>query len=313
MIVAADTRILTNKGYLRTRDHRLAALAQPESRSTVNYPVFCKPIGEQPLFEYRTNLGQSLVCNAQWEIDSPISINIINKPFFGSYEHSSRLGAILGMLSHGLIDLKNHFAFINSTDKGIQDDVNFLIEIHCNDTRKLSIEQYIQNDYIGGSQLFDTVASFEQDPILLTYAVPEIIWNANRDIVRDYISALPRLEFVKQEDYNYVSILTLRNNLFARQVQMLLQNFGIITKIFDENKIGMDMFAFGKFVANIGVYTNSHKFIDHVYSLYDRAVAKPTSSYATIVSAKPYEKVACSKIYSDEFIVANGIVINPIK
>lgn len=313
MIVAADTRILTNHGYLRTRDHRLATLAQPEAKSTANYPIFCKPIGEQPLFEYIIDLGNSLVCNEQWDVGSNIFVGVINNTSFGSYKHSSRVGAILGMLSHGLIDLKNHFAFINSLEKEIQEDVEYFLNVYRRDTRELSLEQYVQNDYTGGSQLFDVVASIEPDPILLTHAVPEVIWIGNCDVVRDYLSALPRIEVVRQVDHNYVSVLTLRNNLFARQVQMLLQNFGVISKIFNDNEITMDMFAFGKYVANIGIYNNSHKFIDHVYSLYDRAIAKPTSSYATIVSAKPYEKVACSKIYSDEFIIANGIVINPVK
>lgn len=306
MIVSADSRVLTNHGYLRTKDHRLAPLALPAAKGMLDNAIFCKTHQNRELFCYTTDLGFQLITSGLFEIGQRVGLQGRTGQF-GTW-NDAECATLFGLSAKAIISEKERCILITSEKE--KDQIQELIHLKTADNR--TIELFIPNEFnIGGSHLFDLVAKYEASPAVLNYCVPEIIFEADYDSTKAYLAAIARSKDVKRLNHNYVQIFSLSNNLFARQVQMLLLNNGIVTKITESNGIAMNLFDFSIFVGKIGIYGNSHDQIDYTFSLFDRATAEPSPSFATIISAKPSEKLSCSQIISDNNIVINGFVINP--
>lgn len=305
MIISADSRVLTNHGYLRTKDYRLAPLALPAAKGISDNVIFCKTHQDKQLFCYTTDLGFQLVTAGVFENGQRIGL----QGRTGQFGTWSDVGCatLFGLSAHAVISEKERCILIACEKE--KEEIQELIRSKTSDNR--TVELFIPNEFnVGGSHLFDLVAKYESSPAVLNYSVPEIIFEADYDSTKAYLAAVARSKRVRRIDHNYVQIFDLPNNLFARQIQMLLLNNGIVAKITETNGIAMNLFDFSIFVGKIGIYGKSHDQIDYIFSLFDRATAEPSSSFATIISATPSEKIACVEVISQDTIIINGFAIN---
>lgn len=322
-MIASDTRIVSDQGI------RTLAQTLPTS-GTIDPQVIVTEDKASTLLEVITTHGYRIRCTKDTLLtgfDKNIKvknlqpgdgIRIQSDNFlysnYGNYEE----GVAIGLLTRSAISQKDRYAFITIPSQ-YEISANRAQDLVASLTSPLrTMELYIRGNedrLHGGSQLFDWLADKESDPETIMHCVPNYVFRGSMELMKGYLSSLAFCGWdiltASLDESGYVIVFgSLKNRLLATQVQLLLLNFGIVTKLSaSETAIMMNMKNFSNFLATISIWGESSKQIDRILALYDPFFKIPEAFITTVKSVKPYEKTACVKISSKESLILNGFVI----
>lgn len=330
-MIHSSSYVLTSKGLRRAGDIRDAEVVTFDEKG-VSLTLITEPrplYREGNLLTLVTSDGHELLCSGLIKIKTPFGFiagtdlaagdRVSLQPREGNFGEASLLhndcetGLILGLLARGTVSAKDTLALFGTSS--FIDPEEARAAVASLTALSGPVELFEKNiDQIGGSKLFYWLADYVSHPELILDQVIEPVMSGSIEATLCYLAALFADPDLKAERLGeQISVYSLKTHTFARQVQLLLLNHGILSSVHGK-VVYMDMKSFSSLIGKIARYGRTFSYSDKLWAMLDPFFNQQRAFFSTVRSVKTSQMSSApdsSGIYaiSSQPYIANGLIV----